>query len=574
MLVPPDRPRSSLRPRALPALLALLALLAGAADGAASTLEDGELRYVVQPGDTLIGIAERLTEFPRQWPRLQRHNRVGDPYRLVPGSVLRIPAAWLRPEATVAEVVWVHGPASVQAGDGPQRPLQVGDTLRAGERVRTGELAAVTLRFVDGARLLIAAHSRVALRELLVSPGTGAARTSVDVLEGDTQSRVPRRPEAPPSRYEMRTPTLTLGVRGTEFRTRVDADGQRARGEVLSGEVQAAAPTAAASPTPGPTRSRMPGPAPTLLGPGQGLVADQNGPGAPQSLLAAPDLSAVPARVERLPLRFTWPSQAGAVGWRAQVFAGGHEDRLLLDSRTPEPLVRFADLPDGPYELRVRSVAADGLEGTDTTLPFVLKARPEPPFTREPRPGVTLYGDQVTLAWARPSAVPTVRLQVAGDAGFDTPLVDRAGLDTESTTLGLPPGTYRWRVASVRADGDQGPWSDAETFTLKPVPPSPPLEPPQVGDDGIVLRWPAGTPGARYQLQLARDPAFADVILDRTLDRNEAVLDRPGAGTYHVRVRTIDPDGYAGPYGGASELRIPPSRWWLLAPVLMLWLGL
>ncbi|MBL8301374.1 MAG: LysM peptidoglycan-binding domain-containing protein, partial [Ideonella sp.] len=65
-----------------------------------------EWRYRVAPGDTLIMLAARYLDDPDNWQSLQRHNQVGDPRRLVPGSTIRIPYDWLRREASVAEVVF------------------------------------------------------------------------------------------------------------------------------------------------------------------------------------------------------------------------------------------------------------------------------------------------------------------------------------------------------------------------------------------------------------------------------------------------------------------------------------
>jgi hypothetical protein len=34
---------------------------------------------------------------------------------------------------------------------------------------------------------------------------------------------------------------------------------------------------------------------------------------------------------------------------------------------------------------------------------------------------------------------------------------------------------------------------------------------------------------------------------------------------YHLRVRTIDADGFEGPYGGAQQVEVPRRfNWWLL----------
>jgi hypothetical protein len=63
---------------------------------------------------------------------------------------------------------------------------------------------------------------------------------------------------------------------------------------------------------------------------------------------------------------------------------------------------------------------------------------------------------------------------VAATPDFKAPLRDVAGLRALATQLeGLQPGVYHWRLASLRADGDQGPWGDARSFEVVVPPPAP-----------------------------------------------------------------------------------------------------
>lgn len=520
--------------------------------------------YRVERGDTLIGVAARQLGPGHGWRQLQKFNRVANPRRLQPGQTLHIPLAWLRVQPVRAEVLHVQGDVRVQRGAGPAEAVAAGASLGSGDLLLAGPEAALTLKFADGSRLLVRPETQVRFERLVNIGAAGVPDTRLRLERGSIDSRV--QPAAVGGRrFDVITPSVNLGVRGTEFRTQVEPQTQITRVEVIEGVV--AAQTAGRTGEPAPAIAAGYG---AVLAAGQGLLA-------PRRLLDAPDLSGVPPRLERVPLRLAWAALAGARDYRAQVFpADGSDaaDRLLLDGRFNEPAARWRDLPDGRYELRVRGVDDQGLEGRDARRGFVLKARPEPPFTRQPRADARLYGEPTRLAWTRAEGVASFRLQVSASTDFSAPQVDLAGLTGSEHDLTLPPGAYRWRVASVRADGDAGPFGDAQAFTVRPIPPPPPVQPPQLSDKAIVLRWAAGEAGQRYELQVARDAAFTDIVQQQASAEPEATLAFPPPGRYLVRVRAIDADGYVGPLGGAQQLEVPQGRWWLLLPALLLLLAL
>ena len=508
--------------------------------------------YTVVPGDTLIGVAARHLDPRIGWQSLQRRNKVANPRRLAPGSRLDIPVAWLRREAGVAEAIHVQGDVRAGSAADAGPALAAGARLRSGDVVRTGAQSTLTLRLSDGSRVLVPQLSRITIEQLLVVGSTGRTDTSLRVDEGGVDSQVV---PAGSARFKVRTPTLHLGVRGTEFRVRVDAQSRRSQAEVLQGRVAADNDRSAVQLD-------------------AGFGAAEAAPGVPlaaQRLMAAPDLGGMTARAERIPLRLAWPAVDAAAGYRAQVFADRSFERLLLDGIFREPLARWNDLADGSYVLRVRSLASDGLEGLDADAPFVLKARPEPPFTRQPGDAARVYGDKATFEWTRATQVTRYRLQVSAGDDFAEPRVDQGGLAETSAQMPLPPGRYQWRVASVLADGDQGPFGDAQAFEMRKIPASPPLEAPMPEGDSLRVRWKAGEPGGSYQVQFARDAQFTQGLVEQLVAEPQVALPLPAPGTYYLRVKSIDADGYAGPFGPAQEVQIPYSKWWLLIPV-GLWL--
>lgn len=534
-------------PSALAGLvLATLALPAAAQAGAAA--DDHEHR--IEPGDTLIGLHTRLMRPQADWRVVQRLNRIADPRRLRPGSSLRIPQALLRDEPVSAEVLHSHGEVFIDRPGAPRAPLAAAAALRDGDVITTGAQSSASVRFADGSRALLGPGSRLRV-ERHARRGGGSVDTQLRLDQGALETRV--QPARPAPRFELRTPVANLGVRGTDFRARLD--GERLLAEVLQGRVAVAG---------------------TPLDAGYGTVATPGKVAAPRPLPAAPDLSALPARLERLPLQFGFAPAAGAARYRAQVFDATGEERLLLDGLFDTPRAAWPDSPpDGRYELRVRAADADGVEGRAATLPFTLKARPEPPFQLQPRAGERLLVADVVFAWSSHPEAVNYRLQVAAQADFTAPLLDRSDLTGTRFSATLPLGSWYWRLATVRAGGDTGPWGDAAGFERAdppPPPPAPPVEAPKASDAGVVMRWAAAPlDGVRYQVQVARDAGFTQLVLDETTPFTERLLSKPEPGVYHLRVRSVAPDGRAGAYGAVQEVEIPGSRWWLwLLPLLLL----
>ncbi|MDC6166754.1 FecR family protein, partial [Paucibacter sp. XJ19-41] len=213
------------------------AVLAAAALPLQAQTAQAHWNYRIQPGDTLIGLTETYLDGKHSWRDLQRLNKVADPLKLPPGGTLRLPITWLQREASVARVLFTQGDASLLRPPSPAAALSAGTELRAGDQLRTGAQSSISLRFVDGSRLLIAPDSRLTLEQLLVYGRSALPAMQLRLDQGGADSRV--QPDAAqPPRYEMRTPSVNLGVRGTEFRVQLGAAGQT-RVQVLSGAVAA-----------------------------------------------------------------------------------------------------------------------------------------------------------------------------------------------------------------------------------------------------------------------------------------------------------------------------------------------
>lgn len=489
--------------------------------------------YTAVAGDTIIGLGRRWLADPKRWPELARANGMRDANRLATGASLRIPLAWMRTEAEGAQVLSVLGEVR---GPGAAA-VAAGQALAEGGELSTGPDGHATIRLVDGTLLRLRPASRLQVTESHRVKGAAVQQSGARLERGRVEVEAAPAAAGRPG-FRISTPQGVLGVRGTEFRVFADAQLQVTRGEVLGGAV---------------VFEGRPGAPVQRVTQGQGAIIGGDGQVAEAvPLLGAPDVSALPTLQEHLLMRFAVPPMAGATAYRGLIARDAAFEQAVADLTSPTPELRFAVLPDGDYVLRVRAIDARGLEGRDADHRFRLMARPEAPLPSSPTPGTVLRGGQASFSWAANDQAQGYRLRLASDAQFQQVVRDVTGLRQLSTALdGLAPGTYHWQLASLRANGDTGPWGDVLSFEMRPVPVA--LTPRASIGRTLAFAW-DGLPGQSFDFQVARDADFNDLVAERRLDRPSIELPLPSGGRYYVRLRSRDADGYVGPYSSPQHI--------------------
>lgn len=516
-----------------------------------------EWLYTVRPGDNLWNITSDYLTRMDYWPKLQTLNQVADPEHLPPGMKLRVPVAWLKRLPTTAQVVSAQGQAqAVIAETSRTIPVTAGLSLRSGDVLHTGPDGNVTLEFGDGSRLLVQADSELSMDALNAYGQTNVVDTRLSLQQGRVESQVTPRAAAGP-RYEIRTPAATSAVRGTRYRLGMDSATATARAEVLEGAVALQ----------GHRLGRT-------VAKGFGALALAGKPPTPPTpLLAPPNTATLPAVVTRVPIQLGFPALKGARAYRAQIAPDDRFETLLFDGVAPGPAIRGPDLPDGDYVLRVRGIDTRGLEGRDALHQFRLHARPEPPFLIHPPHQGAVLEKSLNFEWSEPQNAAAYHIQLAADEQFTKPLLDVADYAKSRLTPERPlePGRYYWRVAVRDSTGREGPFGDPQAFRLQPTPK---MQPPEVTADAMTLRWSAGLPGQRYQFELARDVNFEDIVISTLVSEPQLTLPRPESGFHYLRMRTIEADGYVGPYGPVQRIDVPLAGYWSYGMVILLTLVL
>ncbi|MEI7446368.1 MAG: FecR family protein, partial [Burkholderiales bacterium] len=143
-----------------------------------------------------------------------------------------------------AEVIASDGQTTLVRGASVQSPVRRDVPVRAGDRIRTGADGTVQLRFTDGALMSIQPGSDFRIEAYVFEQA--AQRGFFELLAGTVRAVSGRIGKRDRDDWRLRTPTATLGIRGTEFtvtetpcpkRGCADVDGAGFSVTVISGRV-------------------------------------------------------------------------------------------------------------------------------------------------------------------------------------------------------------------------------------------------------------------------------------------------------------------------------------------------
>ncbi|MBY0473501.1 MAG: FecR domain-containing protein [Nitrosomonas sp.] len=508
--------------------------------------------YTVNAGDNLWSISEQHLISTQYVTRLQQLNKISDAYTIPPGTKIRVPVAWSKTQTSgvYAQVVHVRGSVLIKRKNAAEFPAETGMKLNTGDEVRSENDSFVTLKFFDNSRLRLQENSQIRIDEMKVLGDYGAVDTLIELQQGRTENAVPQK-SGTGTRFRIKTPSAVSSVRGTDFRVGTTTKGEHTSSEVLSGLVQVEG-----------------GEKEIAVSAGFGTITALGAPPvAPVKLLPAPDLSNTPVLYEHLPLVITLNPLAGAATYRAQIANDQNFQNLWTEFTTDKLPFRDGDIPDGNYWLRVRGIDAAGIEGHDATIAFTLNARPEPPFIIAPLPDGVVDPIKREFQWSIQPEAAYYRVMISQDSGFTTTTMDNAEVTNNTFLLTdpLPPGHYFWRIASVSATEGAGPFTDAMSFRL-PFP-GPTMEEAKFDKTQMTFAWRAGGDDQSFHFQLARDETFNQILYDEKTSATQLTVTRPDGGQYFLRTKTIEADGFEGPWGPPQKIDIPYANpYWLLLP--------
>jgi hypothetical protein len=109
--------------------------------------------------------------------------------------------------------------ATSASGPGGNRTLSVEKPIFSGDKIKTGANGEAQVRFLDDTRFVIGPRSNVVIDRYVFNPDKSLASVSINMTRGAFRFISGGGPKRA---YKIRTPTATIGIRGTEVDVAVD----------------------------------------------------------------------------------------------------------------------------------------------------------------------------------------------------------------------------------------------------------------------------------------------------------------------------------------------------------------
>jgi len=255
---------------------------------------------------------------------------------------------------------------------------------------------------------------------------------------------------------------------------------------------------------------------------------------------------------------FMWDPVTDATKYKLQLSTKDDFSTLVLSTNTS--INSYANLTslafDKTYYWRFRAYVSD--QWTDWETHRFYSMDPLAPPTLDKPANSTLLALPVTLSWDPVTNATQYQLQLARDTAFSDQVFKGKLVDTFKEFADLAPGKYYWRVKAIEAGGLKGPWSAARLFTVvkvfPPVLTSPANE--AFVDPALTLTWELADDAVKYKVQVAKDAAFTNLIVNESTNTLTKSLTGLKARSYYWRVRAIDAEGYKSPWSNVWKFTV------------------
>ncbi|PID71422.1 MAG: hypothetical protein CSB34_07485 [Desulfobulbus propionicus] len=503
----------------------------------------------VEQGTNLIHLARDYCHTRQDWKTIARVNKLKPPYLIIEQTELLVPLSLLKVTALQAQIASVHGDVTKSTSKGTFLQVKKGTTLRTGDTLKTSRDSFAHVIFPDHRYLRLEPRSTLTI-DYMVKLSDDKIKIGYTLNSGRVLNTLLESLQ-PNDSHIIRTPTAITGVRGTEYRIKVE-NAQQSTVETLNGKVRVAAAGKAIT-----------------LHKNQGTRVQEGAPPAPPKVLLAPpeDLptkdyyrtlpAVIPApaydRAKQLRLRITGDDKG--INTIKELYAAP-DTNFILDR-----------VEDGTYFSFLTALDKEGFEGAPSgPHPFRVRTTPSAPLIATPANDFISWDQQVEIGWLKEEQARQFHYQLATDREFTTVIAEDTLSQPGLTTTKLVPGQYFFRVQAIAEDEFESLYSPVIAFKV--------VKQLELGDMAVsaeeltALQWEAMSAQCTYDLQVADDKNFTEILIETNgLKQPSYTLKKHLIpGEYYVRIRGVMGQGKKqsiGPWTSPQKLTIErgPLSW-------------
>ena len=410
--------------------------------------------YEVKKGDTLWDIADEYMIDVYFYKRLQKLNKIKNPYLLQPGRIITAQVEWLGSLPGKANVISKNGHVVVIKSKLKKITPALGYQIEANDNFITGHDSTATIEFSDGSVLSVYPNTNLAFKKLLQSLDgsvikarlvVSQGRVDIDISEDKVEGR----------RLEIESPSAVTAVRGTVFRVGVDNESSDTVTEVISGNVDVTN-----------TQSEETVAVKSGLGTKTGSPSESV---PPVALLPKPILGKSKNTDNQLG-SLSWEKIKNAQYYRVRVASDENFINTIYNKTTiHERADDIYFLKNGIHYVSVRAADKYDIEGFDSITTINVNAYPLPPLIITPLNHSISQYRKPTFGWQiLDGQITELQFQLAEDKSFESVLVDQIISPVNRLKLEdkLEKGQYYWRIASIDNNG-RGGFTHPAVLTVK-----------------------------------------------------------------------------------------------------------
>ena len=124
----------------------------------------------------------------------------------------------------IGDVILQEGNANIERTDGEDVDAEIDLDIFQYDTVKTGK-GKVAIGFIDDTRVDVTQHSKLIIDEFVYDPNTKKGSLSLKAALGTVRYASGQIAKTSPTEVQIKTPTATIGVRGTDFSMTIDEMG-------------------------------------------------------------------------------------------------------------------------------------------------------------------------------------------------------------------------------------------------------------------------------------------------------------------------------------------------------------